>query len=90
MQTNKVIKEFYKTGQLEYEIPFFYWEEAGKVKRLQHGTQRCYWASGQLKEEIPYSEGVIDGEWNAWYPDGRPRWLIVYDKGTRISKKDFK
>ncbi len=89
IETNKIIKEYYKTGELEYEISFYYYEEEGRSKRIQHGIQKCYWPNGQLKETIPYVNGCIDGVMEGWYPDGRPRYKVIYEKSKKISMENY-
>lgn len=75
MQNENGIKEYYKDGVLEWDIPM--------VKGKRQGPARCFWPDGQLKISRMYKDDKIEGLETMYYPDGKPWHFTEYRNGKK-------
>lgn len=51
---------------------------------VAHGPYRDFWSSGLLACEGQYVEGVQEGEWRFFNPDGTLREVIRFEGGREV------
>lgn len=71
------IKKYYLSGDLASEG--LYHESDGKTC---HGSYTSYYRDGLKQETGEFGNGLKVGKWEAWYPNGKKRELVDYDKGS--------
>lgn len=72
MRDKDGIKEYYKTGELEWDVPLTYEDPDNLDGGVRHGVARQYWANGNIKLERTYVAGNIVGVERMFYPNGSP------------------
>ncbi len=67
--------------------------QGGYTGKLLHGAYEVILRSNKLVEKGTYLKGRKDGQWYTWYPNGKLKCVIHYQKGTlsgRFSEFDNK
>jgi len=74
-----VMKQWYKNGQPQFEMPL----KDGKL----HGKSARWYENGQIKSEAHYINDVKDGTFKKWDKQGNLISRQVYDMGELVEKK---
>jgi antitoxin component YwqK of YwqJK toxin-antitoxin module len=59
-------------------------EETTYQRGVAHGPHRDYWSNGLLACEGQYVNGVQEGEWRFYNPDGTLREVIRFEGGREV------
>ena len=72
-QENKVYKEFFKNGDIKYEVTYFNGDKNGK---------EIFWHENGLKKmQSNFLDGVENGLWQQWHDNGQLKLEINYLNG---------
>lgn len=80
--TKIVIRKYKRPGTLLEETVY-----SDTVQKIQNGTYRSFYETGQLHAIIPYKKGKIDGELITYWGDGQLKRTDKYSDGNFISGK---
>lgn len=74
-----VMKQWYKNGQPQFEMPL----KDGKV----HGKVVSWYENGQIKSEEHYTDGIKHGTFKEWDKEGNVISKQGYDMGELVTEK---
>ncbi len=92
-------KEFYSTGELKSEIPYYYGEivgpvkvyyKSGKLRQISetnskgvHGVSKIFYETGALEEEFTYVNGKEEGIIKIYYSNGEIKSTQSFKNGLK-------
>lgn len=68
-----ILREFYETGELYKEIPYY--------KGKKEGIEKIYYKSGKIKQKIPYINNLLNGKRVFYYENGNIKEEYSYIDG---------
>lgn len=70
-------KEYYKNGQLQYELNY--------VDNQIHGLFKIYYENGILQKEINYINGKIEGQYKTYFSNGKLEQDVIFNDNNMIT-----
>ena len=79
--TMQIMKMFYPSGKLWWDVPY--------INDKTNGVQKKYYESGSLEMEVLYKDAVPVGVERWYYENGKVKTEFFYTKGKITRRKDY-
>ena len=82
---NRVVVDSYSSGKISWKNPIL--EEC--IERLKDGTYKEWYKSGQLKKNVEYKEGKMNGNYTSFWENGKIKRVEIFDSDKSVEGKCF-